>query len=600
LALMSYGFRAPHYCRVWLPDAVLGAGDRLHHALVGQGAASNFAHLQKKYPHVRFNILGKPSLAVPPQQRLHVEAQSNDPSILGNVETDLVDLAETACDVAGDTLGMSDDQVQDVFEMIRVEKQVSDVSLPPQSWAPQAYSLEEDRPIAGASAKKLPQKRQLPLTPLTPPPQPIQLAQPQPAPVAEVAQASKAAPPTNGSSGINFIKANVAASTQSAAPSRRKRGSRGPWGEAMAQVAKASPPPPQQPSSEVSNGEAKLATLDLSEDLGTLPDLDEASTPEMELDEEELADSLRLALGSDFDEASEAEKPPLADSQEAAEVPRQASVQSEEAVPNPAAAKPQPAAKKSGSPAKAQPPTAKKAGSPAVPPVAGGAGRKLPPVPLFEAKPTEGAHNPSEANVQLQDTGIETAKAADAEADAQMEAATEQAASSSASSSGSDDEDGEEEDDEGAEDMEVDDEAQEGVDKEKPVARSRLFKLGEFCCTVTIGFSSGCKEHEKLLERFDIDQRIKIDRCRVHIAQAGSQVTVWQFTMATKRGRAPYQALCDYFIEKERVGLVDTSSYYMYVVPPSGKFLPELGLPAESATLIGIQVPKDRAEADGA
>jgi len=185
---MSYGTRVPNCCRVWLPDAILVAGEKLHGALMGTGTTSNFAHLQKKYPLVRFHILGTASIALPPYQRLHVEAQCNDTNILISVESDLVDLAETACDVAGDALGMNDDQVQDIFEMIRVERCISDAALPPplppQEWAPQAYGLSSERLLPGAMAKRLPQKR-----PVPPPPPQVLLAPPQappPAPVAAV------------------------------------------------------------------------------------------------------------------------------------------------------------------------------------------------------------------------------------------------------------------------------------------------------------------------------------------------------------------------------------------------------------------------------
>lgn len=217
--------------------------------------------------------------------------------------------------------------------------------------------------------------------------------------------------------------------------------------------------------------------------------------------------------------------------------------------------------------------------------VSSAGGRKLPPVPVFEN--SKASKNGDEADTE----GASGKTTVD---DAQMEAETDDE-EGSGSSSGSDDE-GEEEEDDAAEDMEVDAEADgsSGV-AEKPVARSKLFKLGEFCCNVAISHVSGSKEHEEMLERFNIDQRIKVDRCRLHIEQAGDQVTVWHFIVAGKKGRAPYQALCDYFVEKDRVGLVDTPSYYMYVVPPGGKFLAELGLAASKA-LVGIQVPKDRAE----
>jgi hypothetical protein len=203
--------------------------------------------------------------------------------------------------------------------------------------------------------------------------------------------------------------------------------------------------------------------------------------------------------------------------------------------------------------------------------------KQLPPVPVFEAPPGTTA------------------------ADAQMQEESGGASSSGSSSSsedlGEDDEDGEEEDDSGAEDMEVDDEADApdapGDSEAKP--RARLFKLGEFCCEVLLTLVRGKKEHAQLLGSFNIDLRAKVERCRAHLDQAGDQVTVWHCALAQKKGRIKYQALCDYFIGKERVGLVDAPSYYVYFVPPGGKFFPELGM-AEVETLVGFQVPKDMAE----
>merc|ERR1711920_485152 len=60
--------------------------------------------------------------------------------------------------------------------------------------------------------------------------------------------------------------------------------------------------------------------------------------------------------------------------------------------------------------------------------------------------------------------------------------------------------------------------------------------------------------------------------------------------LATKRGKAAYDALNSYFVSKQRVGLVEVPGYTLYVVPPNEKFLKALGLP-ESKTMLGIQVP---------
>jgi len=109
-------------CRVWLPDSVLPAGDKLRVALEGN-AGSNFAFLRKKYADsVKFSIYGQASLDTPPWKRLQVVATAADSKLMSQIETDLVDLAETACDVVADALGLSEDQVQRAFEEIRVEQ----------------------------------------------------------------------------------------------------------------------------------------------------------------------------------------------------------------------------------------------------------------------------------------------------------------------------------------------------------------------------------------------------------------------------------------------------------------------------------------------
>merc|ERR1711933_386759 len=68
-----------------------------------------------------------------------------------------------------------------------------------------------------------------------------------------------------------------------------------------------------------------------------------------------------------------------------------------------------------------------------------------------------------------------------------------------------------------------------------------------------------------------IDQRTKIDHGRSHMDRAGVLATGYHFSAADRKDCAAYDALCDYFVEKQRVGLVQTPSYYVYIVPPKVK-----------------------------
>ncbi|CAE8625647.1 unnamed protein product [Polarella glacialis] len=112
-------------------------------------------------------------------------------------------------------------------------------------------------------------------------------------------------------------------------------------------------------------------------------------------------------------------------------------------------------------------------------------------------------------------------------------------------------------------------------------AKVKLFKMGEFCCNIVANFVKG--QGPGMSDMLDlIDQRTKIDHCRAHMERAGPLATVWHFALQR------YDALCDYFVEKQRVGLVQTPSYYVYIVPPTEKYLKELNLP-NSNFVVGLQ-----------
>lgn len=108
-------------CRAWLPDVVLPAGDLLREALKGEDDV-HLAHLRRKYPAAQFNVMGQATMAVAPEHRLHAVALCEEASLFEAVAAEISDLAETACDIVADDLGLSEEEVQQAFESIRLEK----------------------------------------------------------------------------------------------------------------------------------------------------------------------------------------------------------------------------------------------------------------------------------------------------------------------------------------------------------------------------------------------------------------------------------------------------------------------------------------------
>lgn len=123
-----------------------------------------------------------------------------------------------------------------------------------------------------------------------------------------------------------------------------------------------------------------------------------------------------------------------------------------------------------------------------------------------------------------------------------------------------------------------------------PKARVKLFKMGEFCCNIVANFVKGKEVPENLVSKLHIDQRTKVAHCRSHMDRAGGLTTIWHFSAADRSDCPAYDALCDYFLEKQRVGLVQTPSYYVYIVPPTEEYLSALGLPS-SNFVVGVQIP---------
>jgi len=118
----------------------------------------------------------------------------------------------------------------------------------------------------------------------------------------------------------------------------------------------------------------------------------------------------------------------------------------------------------------------------------------------------------------------------------------------------------------------------------------KLCKLGELCCEAIARFVGGNPQPEQLAETLGIDQRVKLDHCKDHIQWAGERLTVWRFSAVGRKGRAALGALGDYFVAKQRIGLVETASYALYIVPPDEGYLEALGMPP-SGYALGLQVP---------
>lgn len=110
-------------CRYWLPERVFVSKDDLREQIAGP-SGSHFAHVLKTHPTVELRIDGQPSTAAPPAHRLHVIVSSEDMESFEAALADVLDLVETVCDMVGEELGMSEDEVDVLIKEIRTEKYV--------------------------------------------------------------------------------------------------------------------------------------------------------------------------------------------------------------------------------------------------------------------------------------------------------------------------------------------------------------------------------------------------------------------------------------------------------------------------------------------
>lgn len=165
----------------------------------------------------------------------------------------------------------------------------------------------------------------------------------------------------------------------------------------------------------------------------------------------------------------------------------------------------------------------------------------------------------------------------------------EQAATGSGygSSSGEDDSSSEEE----AEEDEKEAFAEEIVPHKQ--YRTKFFKGGDYCCDIIAEFVKGSLKIGKLPAKVNIDQRAKFDRCQVHMLEVCQEggFAIWRMKLANADARSSYKTLCDYFIGKDRIGLVETPTYDIYIVPPHDPWTMAFGL-GKVNEVIGLQVPK--------
>lgn len=108
-------------CKYWLPETVFGSKQDLRELLAGPGGA-HFGHVIKKYPSVELRIEGQSSAAAPPAHRLHVCLTSSDSDVFETAAADVLDLVETVCDMVGEELGFSEEQVEGLISDVRAEK----------------------------------------------------------------------------------------------------------------------------------------------------------------------------------------------------------------------------------------------------------------------------------------------------------------------------------------------------------------------------------------------------------------------------------------------------------------------------------------------
>jgi len=78
--------------------------------------------------------------------------------------------------------------------------------------------------------------------------------------------------------------------------------------------------------------------------------------------------------------------------------------------------------------------------------------------------------------------------------------------------------------------------------------------------------------------RLDVNQRANLERLMSHLKK-NWRYSLWQLGAESPSDSHAYDAFCDYFINKQRVGLLNTQSHAVYLVPPNPDYVKPLDLP---------------------
>ncbi|CAE7653150.1 unnamed protein product [Symbiodinium sp. CCMP2592] len=558
-------------CRVWLPDSVLAAGAKLKEALEGIRSA-NIEHLRRKHIGAKFSVKGQPSTEPAPWRRLHVVVTCPTAQMLAKAQADVVDLCETACDVAADILGLSDDQVQDAFEKIRVERQEStriegplQLPLPmpapirfvnaaaadtssiwqrdespnpkqasPTSWPP---SEADAAPFLAQQGLGTTPKS---ATPAVMPPRPKVRGIPAAFAVRLPRTVEPVSLPTPSA-----MMPGLQMAPPTPLPARPPIAMTAPLTPAVPLMPRAPAMPASlAPSAELPGGPH---TLDAHLEVARLAQawLDRGSR---KLDERPRKRA-RTRLESDpYLVRANTENPYLT-------MLKEAEAEDGMALPE---------------------------DSPMPPPNSIVAHKR-------KAK-LQGIPGPPKVGQEAQQVVDEESKSN---------------SSTSESDSDSEGEESEEPDDDEVE--ELDDAAIPSASSAAGVQvhlgsepRLQLYKLGAKCCDVFAHFVGGNENSLPENHRLDIDQRVRLEHCRRHLQWADDLTTVWHFSLSEAREKDAWAALRNYFVSRKRVGLSELPRSVVYIVPPDQEFLSELGLPAAAeslaGSLLGLQVPLYQSE----
>jgi len=113
-----------------------------------------------------------------------------------------------------------------------------------------------------------------------------------------------------------------------------------------------------------------------------------------------------------------------------------------------------------------------------------------------------------------------------------------------------------------------------------------LYKIGEFFCNAHAEFLEGNEALRLSLAeaaedaiRLDIDQRTKASIFDTHKDRNAEGFALWKLLPDTEKDEGRYHELFSYFTQRERVGLLQTKTALVYMVPPDTHFLEKINLP---------------------